>query len=141
MTPTPQTASNSILADCWTSFRALPTWVQVWVAFLLMPINMLSLAFLSEPMGIWIALLANTAMMLNLPVMLSDRGFSKAMALPHLIPWTILVALLIFARPEATGAYAIYLTVLLAADVISLAFDYPDALKWLRGERAVAGRD
>lgn len=130
----------NLLTDCWTSFRAMPVWVQIWVACLLVPINMASLFFLSEPMGIWVALLANIAMMLNLPVMLRDRGFSKAMALPHIIPWTILVALLIFARPEATGLYASYLIVLLIADTISLAFDYPDALKWLRGDRAVAGR-
>ena len=78
--------------------------------------------------------------MLNLPVMLYDRGFSKLMAFPHLIPWTALVVLILFYRPEATGLYATYLWVLLGANVISLLFDYPDALSWLRGSRKVAGR-
>ncbi len=131
---------SSMMMDIWRSFRALPGWVQVWVTFILMPINMISGMFLDQPMGVWIAVLAVGAMMLNMPVMLMDRGFSKQMALPHLIPWTLLVALLLFARPEATGHYATYLWVLLVADVISLGFDYPDAIRWLRGDRQVAGR-
>lgn len=133
-------SGNNIVMDIWGSFRALPGWVQIWVAFFLMPVNMASVLFITEPMGLLIAFLANIGMMLNLPVMLYDRGFSKMMALPHLLPWTILVGVLIFARPEATGIYATYLVVLLVADVISLLFDYPDARKWLSGERAVAGR-
>ncbi len=133
-------AASSILMDCFTSFRALPVWVQFWVFFILMPINMASLAFLQEPGGILIAILANIAMMLNLPVMLYDRGFSKLMAIPHLIPWTALVVLIVFFRPETTGLHATYLWVLLGANVISLLFDYPDAMNWLKGSREVAGR-
>ncbi len=135
-----QEVKTNILMDCWKSFRALPAWVQIWVMFLLMPINMASILFISEPKGLLIAFLANIAMMLNLPVMLYDRGFSKLMAVPHLIPWTILVAILIFYRPEASGMYDTYLTVLLGANIISLLFDYPDAWTWLNGNRSVAGR-
>lgn len=46
--------------------------------------------------------------------------------------------LLIFARPAATGSYHVFLTVLLVTDLISLAFDYNDARRWLRGDRGVA---
>ncbi|HIP24620.1 MAG TPA: hypothetical protein EYG79_13665 [Rhodobacteraceae bacterium] len=60
------------------------------------------------------------------------------MALPHLIPWTILVGILLFARPEATGLYDTYLWVLLGTNTISLLFDYPDAIKWFRGDRKPA---
>lgn len=135
----PQTGNN-IVVDIWRSFRALPAWVQIWVAFFLAPINMASLLFLGEPMGLLIVFLANIAMMMNMPVMIYDRGFSKMMALPHLVPWTILVAILLFARPEATGLYDNYLWVLLGTNVISLLFDFPDAGKWMSGDRAVAGR-
>ncbi|MEE9375150.1 MAG: hypothetical protein V3V04_02315 [Rhizobiaceae bacterium] len=135
-----QKLQTNILMDCWNSFRALPTWVQIWVMFFLMPINMASILFISEPKGLLIAFLANIAMMLNLPVMLYDRGFSKLMAIPHIIPWTILVIVLIFYRPEASGMYDTYLTVLLGANIISLLFDYPDAWAWLSGNRSVAGR-
>jgi hypothetical protein len=131
---------QSLFTDCWQSFRSLPAWVQIWVTFLLMPVNMASLYFINEPMGIWIAILANIGMMLNLPVIFYDRGFSKLMAVPHLIPWTMLVVLLVAFRPEVNGFYQTYLSVLLAANVISLLFDYRDAVSWLRGDRTVAGR-
>ena len=130
----------NIIMDIWRSFRAMPGWVQLWVALILVPVNMASLLFLGEPGGLLVAVLANIGYMPNLPVMLLDRGFSKRMALPHLVPWTLLVALLLFARPEATGGFAIYLWVLLIVDAVSLLIDYPDALKWLRGDRHVAGR-
>ena len=37
--------------------------------------------------------------------------------------------------------YAAYLWILLITDLISLGFDYPDAVSFLRGNRRVAGRD
>jgi hypothetical protein len=133
-------AEQGLVMDIYTSFRSLPVWVQIWVMLILMPINMASLLFLFEPGGMLIAFLANIAMMLNLPVMLKDRGFSKRMALPHLIPWTILIAILVFAPPVAEGNYAIFLKVLLVTNIISLLFDFPDAVKWMRGDRTAAGR-
>lgn len=138
-TQNPQTDQNIVL-DIYTSFRAMPVWVQIWVMIILVPVNMASLLFLFEPSGMVIAFLANIAMMMNLPVMLKDRGFSKMMAVPHLVPWVILVAILLFVPPLAEGNYAIYLKVLLVVDVISLGFDFPDAVKWKRGDRAAAGR-
>lgn len=139
MTTTRQSHQN-LVVEIWQSFRSLPGWVQVWVVFLLVPVNMASLFFIAEPMGLWIAALANVAMLPNIWVMIHDRGLSKLMAIPHIIPWTLLVALLAFARPMATGLYDAYLWLLLAVNVVSLFFDYPDAVKWLKGDRAVAGR-
>jgi hypothetical protein len=130
-----------LIKDIWHSFCALPVWVQVWVALILVPVNMASLLFVGQPGGIWIALLANIAMLLNLPILIAERGFSRRMALPHLPFWTVLVLWLVLARPDATGTYATYLWVLLGIDLISLGFDYPDAWAWWRGDRAVAGRD
>lgn len=135
-----KTAHANLFADLWQSFRALSGWVQIWVLIILVPVNMASLFFLNEPLGYWIAVLAYIGMILNLPVMLWFRGFSKAMALPHLVPWTVLVIIIAFFRPQATGAYDIYLWVLLATNVISLAFDYTDAFHWLKGDRHVAGQ-
>jgi len=129
----------NLVLEIWGSFRAMPVWVQIWVAVVLVPVNMASLVFINQPFGLWIAFLANIAMMLNLPVMIYDRGFSKLMALPHLLPWTVLVGILLFARPEATGVYSAYLWLLLATNTLSLIFDYPDAAKWLRGDRKPAG--
>lgn len=132
--------SQSLVMDIYASYRAMPVWVQIWVLIILVPVNMASLLFVYEPMGLVIAFLANIAMMMNLPVMLKDRGFSKMMALPHLLPWTVLVVILVFFAPAAEGGYVLYLKVLLGVNLISLGFDFPDALKWLRGDRSVAGR-
>ena len=130
----------ALIVDIWRSFRALPAWVQVWVALILVPVNAASLLFLGQPGALWVAILAVGAMLANLPIMLAERGFSKRMALPHLPFWTVLVIWLAVARPGATGAYAVYLWLLLAVDLISLGFDYPDAWKWWKGDRKVAGR-
>ncbi len=127
-----------MLTEIWKSFRAMPTWVQIWVALLLVPINMAAIFFINQPSGVWIAILAIGAMMLNLPVMVYDRGFSKLMAFPHLIPWTFLVLWIAFARPVGGDGYNTYLWILLVTNAISLGFDYPDALKWWKGDREAA---
>ncbi|GER00333.1 hypothetical protein JCM17845_09560 [Iodidimonas gelatinilytica] len=123
---------TTVLRDIWISYRSQPLWVQFWVALILVPVNMASLLFLNEPMGLWIAILANIAMLSNLPIMLYERGFTNAMALPHILPWTILVYLILFARPPATGLYDAYLWVLVAVDLVSLVFDYQESLAWLK---------
>jgi len=138
--PASEKIQSNVFVEIWNSFRATPGWVQIWMVFILMPINMASVFFINEPMGLLIAFLANIAMLMNIPVMFYDRGVSKLMSTPHLIPWTILVILLIFFRPEATGLYNIFLWALLIINLISLAFDYVDALKWFKGDRAIASR-
>lgn len=131
-----------MVTDIWKSFRALPLWVQVWVALILVPVNAASAIFFTYPGGKWIAVLAIGAMLLNLPIMLKERGLSKAMALPHAVLWPPLVLLILyqlqFGGPVAV--HAAYLWLLLAVDLISLAFDFRDARLWLRGDRAVAGK-
>ena len=128
-----------MIKKIYLSYRAMPTWVQIWVLFILVPCNMASLYFINQPMGVWIAALANIAMLLNMPVMIHDQGFSKMMALPHLIPWTILVIWLAFFRSEASETYNNYLNLLMVINTISLIFDYPDAIKWIKGDRKPAG--
>ena len=124
-----------MINDIWSSFRAMPAWVQIWVALLLVPINMIAIFFIDQPSGVWIAILAIGAMMLNVPVMLYDQGFSKLMAFPQLIPWSILVIWIAFARPFGSPAYDTYLWILLITNTISLGFDIPDAVNWWKGDR------
>lgn len=130
-----------LVSDIWKSYRSLPGWVQIWVFGILVPVNAASIFFVGQPGGLWIAVLAILAMLINVPVMVIERGFSKTMALSHLPLWTPLVLWLIFAMPEGTAAYQTYLWILLVVDVISLAFDYPDAWRWWKGERRIAGAD
>jgi len=113
--------------------------VQIWVALVLVPVNMASLPFLNEPKGILIAALAVGGMIPNIVIMLAERGLSKMMALPHLVIWIPLLLILWPHLGTVTGGYQIYLWLLFAVDGLSLAFDIPDAWKWWKGDRAVAG--
>ena len=131
---------NSLIVDIWTSFLALPAWVRIWMLLVLAPINMASLFFLDQPMGGWITVLALGGMFPNLGIVVYERGLSRLTAILHIIPWTLLVGLLLFARPESSGIYDGYLWGLLVCDIVSLIFDYPDALKWIKGQRKVVGR-
>ena len=133
-------SQNNLATDIWISFRALPTWVQVWM-LILVSVNFVSLFFLNQPMGGWIAFLAIIAIAPNAIFMLRDRGFGKVMALPHVIPWTILVIILLFFRPQGAAAYDAFLWVLLVVDLISLGFDYTDAWQWFKGHREIPGRN
>jgi len=130
-----------VIADIWNSFRRMPLWVQIWVAVILVPVNLAPLFFLGEPYAIWVAVLSIGGMIPNLPIMLAERGLSKRMALPHVLIWPPLVVLLgwLLSGPVGDGgAYATLLMVVLVVDLISLGFDIPDALRWLRGERDIA---
>lgn len=55
------------------------------------------------------------------------------------MPWSVLVLYIVLARPAVGGSYDIYLTILAVVNIISLAVDYADSYKWLKGDRAVAG--
>ncbi len=127
--------------DIYRSFRRLPLWVQLWVAFWLAPLNMGGLFFLDHPLGLGIAVLGIVGMLPNMIIVMVERGFSRTMALPHLIPWTLLVVWLIIVMtgtdaPE--GVIAWYIWALILTDSISLFFDYRDGLQWLNGKRDIA---
>jgi len=130
-----------MILDIWNSFRRLPLWVQIWVAVILVPVNLATLAFVTAPYGLPVAVLAIGGMMPNLGVMVIERGFSKTMSLPHLVLWTPLVALIIWILMTSRAGdptYLAFLWILLVIDVISLAFDFPDAWRWYKGDRAIA---
>ncbi len=130
-----------MILDVWRSFRRLPLWVQVWVAGILVPVNMATLLFWSEPLGLWVAALAVGGMLPNMVILAVERGFSKAMAFPHILIWTplLVVVLALLDDPAliTTGNW-IFLCVLLGVDIISLGFDFTDGWKWWKGDRAVA---
>ena len=129
-----------VLLEVWRSYRSLPLWVQLWVVGILVPVNMASILFINQPYGLWVAVLAIGAMLPNIAILFMERGLSKMMALPHLLPWGALVLWLLVSPPSGSENYSTYLWLLLAVDIVSLAFDIPDALKWKRGDRTVAGK-
>ena len=131
------TPQGSLFSDILRSFVSLPKWVKFWLLFILGPVNAASLFFLSEPGGVTVAVLVWAGMLLSgLPVPF-QRGISKAASIGHLVPWTALVAYIVFATPQGSAAYGQYLTLLTLLNSVSLAFDFVDSFKWLRGDRAV----
>ena len=129
-----------MIAEIWNGFRRLPLWVQVWVICILVPVNVAALYFIGVPFGPLVAGLAIGGMMPNLYFIFAERGWSKIMAVPHLSIWTPLVVLLawLLLTDRVAGSFASYCLILLIIDLISLAFDFPDALKWWRGDRDAA---
>lgn len=128
------------LAAAWASFRRLPGWVQVWVVLILVPVNLAPLAFLGWPGVGLVAVLSVGGMLPNAVLIWVERGFSRAMALSHVLIWTPLVALLawrLWGGVEDPALAWLYLAVLLV-DALSLGFDWVDAWRWWRGDRAVA---
>ncbi|MFQ5438984.1 MAG: hypothetical protein ACE5DK_09175 [Paracoccaceae bacterium] len=126
-----------MIGEIWSSYRAFPGWVQIWVALILVPVNLMSLGFLDRTCGPAIALLAVGAMALNGVIMIAERGFFRTMAWPHVILWTPLVVLIVLRLRAggAEGGYLAYLWALLAIDLISLVLDYRDAFLWWRIDR------
>ncbi|GAA3855619.1 hypothetical protein GCM10022404_03450 [Celeribacter arenosi] len=108
---------------------------------ILAPINMISLYFASEPMGILVTALAWGGMLTSQIVLMRHRGFTKLVSGGHVIFWVPLVLLLVFARPVANGAYDTYLAILLAVNLLSLLFDINDLRLWLGGDRRVIGHE
>ncbi|NOY69403.1 MAG: hypothetical protein GXP53_07930 [Deltaproteobacteria bacterium] len=129
------------------SFRSLPLWVQVWVAFILVPVNAAAFLFTHTPTGMAAAVAAVFVVATNVPIMLYEGGMSRLMAIPHLFAWTPLTLFIIFRLLNLTGGPAmgkpelILAATLLLINSISLFFDTLDTVKWCRGEKDVPGHD
>lgn len=128
-----------MILQIWQSYRRLPLWVQLWVALILVPVNAASLFFVTQPAGAWLALMAVGAMLCNGVLMLIERGFSKVMALPHVLIWTPMLGLILWLlAQDIDDGFRTYLLILLAVDVVSLLLDIIDTRKWLSGDRKIA---
>ena len=86
----------SLVRDIWGSTLRLPTPVQVWVFVVLMPVNLAALLVVGQPWGGVVAGLAVGALAVNGVVMVRDRGFSLAMALPHVVLWIPLLGVIAY---------------------------------------------
>ena len=120
------------------SYDGLPTWVKIWMNFILGPINLATLFFLNQPSGALIAALAIGGMVLTVALVVANGGFEKTVAAGHVLPWVPLVAMLAFARPDGSDLYQIFLVVLLIANSISLLFDLNDVRVALSSKKAHA---
>lgn len=130
-----------LIGDIWASYRALPGWVQLWLAFVLVPVNFASLFWIGVAGGAVVAILAVGGIMPNTVILVRERGLSKALAFAHLAVWPILIVVLaIWLGNGGSEVPRWYLWLLLGVNLVSLGFDLRDGWHWLRGDRAVAGR-
>lgn len=129
----------AIHQSLWRSFRRLPLWVQLWMAAVLLPANLLSLFLLQYPSARMVAIAAMLALGSNMLLMYGYAGFTRLMALPHLLVWgplqVILLMYLMASTP--TTEEVMYIGLVLAVNGISLLFDALDSWRWLQGERQV----
>jgi hypothetical protein len=123
----------------WQSFRRLPLWVQLWMAAVLLPANLLSLFLLQYPSARMVAIAAVLALGSNMLLIYGYAGFTRLMALPHLLVWgpleVMLLMYLMAGSPTPTIDEVMYICLVLAVNGFSLCFDALDSWRWLRGER------
>lgn len=130
---------TTLFAETWRSFRALPTWVQLWASWLVVLNVVVSLR--DDAVGRLARVPTVVFLAVNTGLVVAERGFSKALSLAHLVVWPHLVVA--SARraldPSVEPGERVAAGVLAATNAVSLGFDVPDALAWWRGDRAVAG--
>ena len=130
---------KQLIVDIWMSYRSMPLWVQIWAIFVLFLLNVASLFFLDHPYGTVVAFLAVAGVFPNIFLMFIQRGFSKAMAISHVIFWIPLVLVglgLLGGAFETSAPMLSFLAVLIPVNVISLAFDMRETAQWVQGDRA-----
>ena len=121
---------------------SLPIWVVIWMVAFLIPVNLSGIFLLDYGSGFWVALLGAGAIFVNAGILLLNGGFSKVLAIPHLVLWSPLQAILLyryFALPNLSDFEQNYILVVLAINGISIVFDIYDTKEWMNGNRDVAG--
>lgn len=123
------------------SLFALPVWVIIWMLVILIPANLSGLFFLDTVSGRWIAGLGGGALVINTVLVLMNGGFSRVLAIPHVIMWGALEILLIYRMfSESMASIEFQLTlVVVIINGVSLIFDVIDTRRWYIGERDVIG--
>jgi len=132
----------STLARIFKSLFAMPVWVIVWMLGFLIPANLSGLFLLDYVSGFWVALLGATAIAINAVIVFANGGFSKVLAIPHLVFWAPLQVILLyryFTVPDMSNFEQNYILVVLIINGVSLVFDIFDTKEWLRGNRDVVG--
>jgi len=132
----------STLARIFKSLFAMPVWVIVWMLGFLIPANLSGLFLLDYVSGFWVALLGATAIAINAVIVFANGGFSKVLAIPHLVFWAPLQVILLyryFTVPDMSNFEQNYILVVLIINGVSLVFDIFDTKEWLRGSRDVVG--
>lgn len=117
-----------------------PDWVQYWLYVLLAGAFVLPFGLLiwrrTRLAGI-LTIAASVLAGIGVGALYDRMGYVKLLGLPHILFWTPLVIYLLTQarRRDLPEAPRYMLWVVSATILVSLAFDYVDALRWLLGER------
>lgn len=117
-----------------------PAWVQYWLYVLLAGAFVLPFALLiwrSTRLAAVLTILSSVAAGFGVDLLYQRMGYVKLLGLPHILIWTpLLVYLILLARrPDVPVWPRRILWAIVGTILISLAFDYTDAIRWLLGER------
>jgi hypothetical protein len=122
------------------AMAAQPTWVQIWLNWMLISVFIAPLAlFIWSETRLTAVIIALTHTLNGFAVMylFNWLGYVKLLGFPHLIFWGPLVWYLVrLVRRETLPVWASrILWVLIATLAISLAFDLVDTIRYVLGER------
>lgn len=122
------------------ALAAQPAWLGLWLNWMLVGAFFLPLAlFIWKPTRLAAVLAIVTGILSALGVgMLYDQwGYVKLLGLPHILLWTPFALYLVHLLRRGLEPWPrLIVIVILATILISLAFDYTDALRYLLGNRA-----
>lgn len=123
------------------AMATLPSWVGIWVNIMMIGVFLAPLLLLIWKESRWLgaaALLAGVASFIGVTEMFNQGGYTKLLGFPHILFYTPLAY--VYWKKLQSGALSVWPTriawVVLITVLISLAFDYTDALRYLLGNRA-----
>jgi hypothetical protein len=121
----------------WRIF-ALPMDWRLWVIWL-MVVNSACFLFLSQKAARIVAVvwIGNVVTMMTMYWLF---GYVRLLGLSHVLWWTPLFLWLVpwLRRERPAGAFAMWLYLLVASDLASLAIDYVDVVRYILGDRTPA---
>ncbi len=122
------------------AMTTLPSWVGIWLNILMLGAFIAPIALLIWKESRWIglaALIAGFASYAGLTIMYEQSGYTKLLGFPHILFYTPLAY--VYWQKLQSGVLPVWprriAWVVLATVLISLAFDYTDALRYLFGNR------
>lgn len=128
------------LADIKAQLQTLPILFEVWFFWMGLVILLIPFAFLRHRQGKVAVLFAVSFMPVQF-LLLLVTGISFTISFLHLLLWGPLLYYLVRElknrRVEFSSAIGVWSLVAVVTLVISLVFDFRDAIRWLAGERGI----
>jgi hypothetical protein len=121
--------------DLFHDMMMQPLWVQIWIGWL-GAINIAAVFFLNRPEARWVLAALFTAAVIMSGVH-TVFGYQRILGLGHVLAWTPLLIYLLrrrrkWGRDRLPGKW---IAAVFTTDLISLAIDYADVIRFTLGER------